>query len=118
MLMGHPDYALSTSLNTAWDGGDNHRNPFAWLCAHDPAHPDLTLVAPMYTIYCSEFHANIGATILAMTAVLATFEAYRAGRHFWPWVCLLVFPLAVVFDFSRIVGSHLMQMHDEIIFAN
>jgi uncharacterized protein DUF2298 len=95
MLLGKPDYALSTSLNTGWDDPSYH-NPFSWLCARDPAHPDLTLVTPMYTLYCSEFHANLGATYLTLALVLATYEAFRVGRFFWPWVCLLALPMVII----------------------
>jgi hypothetical protein len=95
MLLGDPDYALSTSLNTGWSD-PNYHNPFSWLCAKDAAHPDLTLVTPMYTLYCSEFHANLGATYLTMALALATYEAFRVGRFFWPWVCLLALPMVII----------------------
>jgi hypothetical protein len=95
LSMGYPDYALSTALNSSWDGTDK-RNPFAWICAHDESHPDLTLVAPTYTMYCSEFHANLGATFLTMAVVLASIEAYRLGRSNWPWICLLVLPMVII----------------------
>lgn len=95
MLAGKADYALSTSLNTGWDDPSYH-NPFSWLCAQSKNHPDLTLVAPMYTLYCSEFHANLGATFLTMAIVLATYEAFRAGRFFWPWVCLIALPMVII----------------------
>jgi hypothetical protein len=94
LILGHPDYALSTALNTAWD--DPVRNPFSWICAHDKTHPDLTLVAPTYTIYCSEFHANLGATFLLMASVLVAIEAFKAGRSNWPWVCLFVLPMIIL----------------------
>jgi hypothetical protein len=95
LLLGKPDYALSTSLNTNWDDPGYH-NPFSWLCAQSKNHPDLTLVTPMYTLYCSEFHANLGATYLTMALVLATYEAFRVGRFFWPWVCLLALPMVII----------------------
>jgi hypothetical protein len=95
MLLGKPDYALSTSLNTGWDD-PNYHNPFSWLWAQSKNHPDLTLVTPMYTLYCSEFHANLGATYLTMALVLATYEAFRIGRFFWPWVCLAVLPMVIL----------------------
>lgn len=94
LLLGHPDYSLSTALNTAWN--DPGRNPFTWICAHDKFHPDLTLVAPTYTLYCSEFHANLGATYLTMAALLASYEVFKGMRSNWPWICLLVLPMVVI----------------------
>lgn len=94
MLLGHPDFPLSTAINTAWN--DPNRNPLSWICMHDQFHPDLTLVAPTYSLYCSEFHANLGATCLTMAAVLASLEIYRPGRSNWPWICLLVFPMVTL----------------------
>jgi hypothetical protein len=94
LLLGHADYGLSTALNTAWD--DPKANPFSWLCMQDKEHANLTLVAPMYTIYCSEFHANLGATGLTMALLLAAYEAYRPGRSNWPWICLIVLPMVII----------------------
>ena len=90
-LYGHgSDYALSTSLNTAWD--DPSRNPFTWICAHDKYHPVLTLVSPMYSLWWPEFHATLGGTFVNMAALLACSEAFRPVRSNWPWICLLVLP--------------------------
>jgi hypothetical protein len=94
MLLGHPDYGMSTDLDTSWD--DPAKNPFSWILSRAPSHPGLTLVAPTYTIYCSEFHANLGATYLTMAILLAAYEAFRAGRFIWPWICLLTLPMVVI----------------------
>jgi hypothetical protein len=95
LLMGKWDYALANTLNASWDAHDG-RNPFAWLAAHDAGHPQLILVAPLYTLYCSEFHANLGATWLTLGLVLASVEAFRVERRDWPWVCLMALPMVIL----------------------
>jgi hypothetical protein len=88
------DYALSTSLNSAWD--DPARNPFAWICAHDKYHPILTLVSPTYSLYWPEFHATLGGSFVTMASLLAGSEVFKFGRSNWPWICLLVLPMVVI----------------------
>jgi hypothetical protein len=92
---GHgSDYALSTSLNTAWD--DPSRNPFTWICAHDKYHPILTLVSPMYALWWEEFHATLGGSFMTMAALLACSEVLKAERANWPWVLLFLLPMAAI----------------------
>jgi hypothetical protein len=94
LLLGHADYGLSTDLNTGCD--DPKFNPFTAWAAHDKVHTNLTLVAPTYTIYCSEYHANLGATFLTMAVVLSSYLAFRVARCNWPWVLLIAMPMVTV----------------------
>jgi hypothetical protein len=88
------DYALSTSLNTAWD--DPSRNPFTWICAHDKYHPVLTLVSPMYSLYWNEFHATLGGAFATMAALFACSEVCKPARSDWAWVGLFVIPMVSI----------------------
>jgi hypothetical protein len=89
------DYEVATSPNDCWD--DPVRNPFAWLCAHDPAHPVLKLLPPTYTLYYSEYHSNLGGAFITIVAVLACCEVCKLTRSNWPWICLAAAPgLAVI----------------------
>ena len=94
MLLGHPDYGLSTALNTGFD--DPKYNPFSAWAMHDKVHENLTLVSPTYTIYCSEYHANLGGTFLSMAGMLAAYHAFRVGRCNWPWILLIALPMVSI----------------------
>jgi hypothetical protein len=94
LLSGHPDYGMSTDLDTSWDRPD--LNPFSIICSTDTSHPGLTLVAPTYALFCSEFHANLAASYLTMAVLLASYEAFRRARSNWPWICLFSLPLIVI----------------------
>jgi hypothetical protein len=95
LFSGHAaDYGLSTCLNDAWD--DPSRNPFAWLCAQDKYHPGLKLLPPTYTLYYSEFHANLGGTLVTMASLLASVLVFKIERSNWPWISLAVLPMLVI----------------------
>ncbi len=89
-----PDYVLSLSLNGGWD--EPNWNPFWWICAHDRYHPGLKLLPPMYTLYYSEFHANLGGAFAVMASLLASNEVFQRERSNWPWVCLIAMPMIVM----------------------
>jgi hypothetical protein len=96
IFFGHhgADYGQSLSLNSNWDNPD--LNPFASICAQDKTHPILNLVPPVYCLYWSEFHATVGGAFMAIASVLACVEVFRPGRSNWPWICLIVLPMAVI----------------------
>jgi hypothetical protein len=95
VFSSHPiDYGLSTDPNDAWD--DHVRNPFWWFSSHDQFHSGLKLLPPTYTLYYSEFHANLGGVFVTIASLLASVEVFRIERSNWPWVCLIVFPMLVI----------------------
>jgi hypothetical protein len=96
ILFGHhgADYEVSISINNVWNDPD--RNPFTWLCAHDSIHPVLKLLPPMYTMYYSEYHGNLGGAFVTIVAVLACNEVMRSSRSNWPWICSVALPLIAV----------------------
>jgi hypothetical protein len=96
IFFGHHgvDYEVSTAINDCWNDPD--RNPFWWFSEHDQFHPQLKLLPPTYTLYYSEFHANLGGAFLTMGSLLATSEIFKLNRSLWPWICLLAFPLLVI----------------------
>jgi uncharacterized membrane protein len=98
LFAGKFDYGVSFNINDTWN--DHANNPFAWLCAHDKFHPGLKLLPPLYTLYYSEFHANLGGAFMTMSSLLAVSEVFKAGRSNWPWVCLAVLPMAVIITSS------------------
>ena len=89
-----PDYVLSLSLNGGWD--EPNWNPFWWIAAHDQYHPWLKLLPPLYTLYYSEFHANLGGAFVVMASLLCVNEVFASTRSNWPWICLLVLPMIVI----------------------
>ena len=89
-----PDYGISLVLNAEWDNPE--RNPFWWICAHDQYHPGLKLLPPMYTLYYSEYHANLGGAFMVMASLLAANEVLQRERSIWPWICLIVFPMMTI----------------------
>ncbi len=97
IFFGHhgADYEVATSPNDCWNDPD--RNPFAWLSVHDQEHPVLKLLPPTYTIYYSEYHANLGGAFITILAVLACSEVFKVTRSNWPWICLVALPgIAVI----------------------
>ncbi len=88
------DYGIATDINDSWN--DKERNPFWWLCSQDAYHPGLKLLPPTYTLYYSEFHANLGGVFLVLVSLLATFHIFKVERSNWPWICLLVLPMMVI----------------------
>jgi len=42
-----------------------------------------------YTLYYSEFHANLGGILVTMAVLLASVEVFKSERSNWPWICLL-----------------------------
>jgi hypothetical protein len=89
-----PDYVLSLSLNGGWD--EPNWNPFWWIAAHDQYHPWLKLLPPLYTLYYSEYHANLGGAFIVMASLLAAHEVFAATRSNWPWICLIALPMIVI----------------------
>lgn len=89
-----PDYVLSLSLNGGWN--EPNWNPFWWICAHDQYHPWLKLLPPLYTLYYSEYHANLGGAFVVMAVLLAAHEVFSARRTDWPWICLIALPMIVI----------------------
>jgi hypothetical protein len=94
LFAGKFDYGVATNINDAWN--DASRNPFIWFCAHDKYHPGLKLLPPMYTLYYSEFHANLGGAFMTMSSLLGVSEVFKTARSNWPWVCLVVLPMVVI----------------------
>jgi hypothetical protein len=94
LFAGKFDYGVATDINDVWN--DPARNPFAWLCAHDKYHPGLKLLPPMYTLYYSEFHANLGGAFMTISSLLGISEVFKPVRSNWPWVCLVVLPMVVI----------------------
>ena len=87
------DYSVSTCLNDYWN--DHDKNPFWWLSEHDKSHPGLKLLPPVYTMYYSEYHANLGGAFITLISLLATIEVFKPQRSNWPWICLVAMPLLV-----------------------
>ena len=88
------DFGLATDINDSWS--DKARNPFWWLCARDQYHPGLKLLPPTYTLYYSEFHANLGGSFITIAGLLASSEVFKAARSNWTWICLIVLPMMVI----------------------
>jgi len=89
------NYEAATSINDFWN--DSDKNPFTWLCAHDTIHPVLKLLPPTYTLYYSEYHANLGGAFVTIFSVLACSEVLKLTRSNWPWICLVALPgIAVI----------------------
>jgi hypothetical protein len=89
-----PDYVLSLAINGGWD--EPNWNPFWWIAKHDQYHPWLKLLPPLYTLYYSEYHANLGGAFIVMIVMLAGHEVFNNQRTNWPWICLLVMPMMVI----------------------
>jgi hypothetical protein len=94
LLAGKFDYGVAININDAWN--DPARNPFVWLCAHDKYHPGLKMLPPMYTLYYSEFHANLGGAFVTLSSLLAVSEVFKPRRSNWAWACLVVLPMLVI----------------------
>ncbi len=88
------DYGLSTCLNDAWD--DKARNPLWAFSSHDQFHPGLKLLPPIYELYYSEFHADLGGCFVTMLSLFPSVEVFRARRSNWPWICLVTLPMLVI----------------------
>ena len=89
-----PDYVLSLSINGGWN--EPAWNPFWKICAHDQYHPWLKLLPPLYTLYYSEYHANLGGAFIVMITMLASHEVFSSERSNWPWICLIAMPMMVI----------------------
>jgi hypothetical protein len=89
-----PDYVLSLVINSACDVPG--LNPFAGISAHDQYHPWLKLLPPLYTLYYSEYHANLGGAFIVMACMLASNEIFSRERSNWPWICLIALPMIVL----------------------
>jgi hypothetical protein len=89
-----PDYVLSLALNGGWD--EPNWNPFWWIAAHDHFHPWLKLLPPLYTLYYSEYHANLGGAFCVMASLLAGNEIFAPTRTNWSWICLIALPMIVI----------------------
>jgi hypothetical protein len=96
ILFGHngADYDVSTCINDAWN--DPLRNPFTLLCAQDQTHPTIKLLPPLYTIYYSEFHANLGGAFMTIAALFAASEVFKRTRSNWSWIILVALPWLVI----------------------
>jgi hypothetical protein len=96
IFFGHHgvDYEVSTAINDCWN--DRDRNPFWWFSERDQYHPELKLLPPTYTLYYSEFHANLGGAFITIASLLASSEIFKAARTNWPWILLVAFPMLVI----------------------
>jgi hypothetical protein len=97
IFLGHngADYGVTTCINDAWN--DPNRNPFTWFCAHDKTHPVIKLLPPAYTLYYSEYHANLGGAFVTILSLLACSEIFKLTRSNWAWICLVALPgLAII----------------------
>jgi hypothetical protein len=90
------DYGTSLVLNVGWDDPNGDRNPFWWLSSHDRYHPGLKLLPPMYTLYYSEYHANLGGVFMVVASLLGASEVLQRERSDWPWICLVVLPMMTI----------------------
>lgn len=88
------DYGLATSITDSWD--DPSRNPFSWIAAHDKYHPGLKLLPPIYTLYYSEYHADLGGAFTTLASVLASVLLFRRDRTTWPWIAVIVLPAVTI----------------------
>jgi hypothetical protein len=88
------DFSIATDMNESWS--DKDRNPFWWICAHDQYHPALKLLPPIYTLYYSEFHANLGGVFITMLALFASLEVFKPESHDGAWTALVVLPMLVL----------------------
>ena len=88
------DYEVATAINDVWN--DKDRNPFWWFCARDQSHPEIKLLPPTYTLYYSEFHANLGGAFLVISSLFCTSEIFKPYRSNWPWVLLVALPMLVI----------------------
>jgi len=93
-----PNYCLSLMINDSWDKPDV--NPFWKICAHDQHHPWLKLLPPLYTLYYSEYHANLGGAFIVMATMLASHEVFSREHSNWPWICLIAMPMIVIITSS------------------
>lgn len=93
LFAGKFDFGIAININDTWN---DVNNPFAWLAAHDKYHPGLKLLPPLYTLYYSEYHADLGGAFMTMASLLGVSEVFKAGRSNWPWVCLVVLPMATI----------------------
>ncbi len=93
-----PDYVLSLSINGGWD--EPAWNPFWWLAKHDQYHPWLKLLPPLYTLYYSEYHANLGGAFIVMITMFASYEVFSNVRTNWPWICLISMPMISIITSS------------------
>ena len=93
LFLGKFDYGIAININDTWDKVEN---PFSWICAHDAYHPGLKLLPPTYTLYYSEFHADLGGAFVTMATMLAASEIFRTARANWPWICLVVLPMVAI----------------------
>jgi hypothetical protein len=88
------NYGLSTCLNDAWN--DKTQNPFWTFSTHDPYHPGLKLLPPIYTLYYSEFHADLGGAFVTLASLFPCVEVFRPRRSNWPWIALVTLPMLVI----------------------
>jgi hypothetical protein len=93
IVFGHHglDFGVVTDLNDVWN--DKDRNPFWAFSSSDVYHPNLKLLPPAYTLYYSEFHANLGGSFVTMAALFAAMEVFKPERGNWPWIALVVLPM-------------------------
>jgi hypothetical protein len=96
LFLGHHgvDYEVSTAINDCWN--DRARNPFWWFSEQDQYHPELKLLPPTYTLYYSEFHANLGGSFITISSLLACSEIFKTVRTNWSWILLAAFPMLVI----------------------
>jgi hypothetical protein len=85
------DFGVVTDINDVWN--DKDRNPFWGFASTDTYHPGLKLLPPTYTLYYSEFHANLGGSFITMAALFASMEVFKPERGNWPWAGLIVLPV-------------------------
>ena len=88
------DYSVATCLNDFWN--DQDKNPFWWFSTHDKFHPGLKLLPPTYTMYYSEYHANLGGAFITIASLLVSSEVFKPYRSNWPWISLVALPMLVI----------------------
>jgi hypothetical protein len=93
-FLGRPDYMVAININDTWNQPDH--NPFAWICAQDKFHPGLKLLPPTYTLYYTQYHADLGGAFMTMATMLSTSLVFRKVRANWPWVCAFVLPMVTI----------------------
>ena len=95
LLFSHAglNFTFATNPNTAWN---DPTNPLKWLGAHDTYHPELKLLPPIYTLYYSEYHANLGGIFITFLSVFAAMEIFRPARGTWCWILLIVLPAMII----------------------
>jgi hypothetical protein len=90
----NPDFRLSIDINEVWN--DPKQNPFWQILAHVPNHPTLRLFTPTFNFYFPEFHANLGGHFMTLATLLFGHEACKNERSNWPWIGLVLLPVATI----------------------